>query len=76
MFSTLRRLLSQQPFVPFTIWLADGRTFLVPHEDFIHVSVRGLQVVIYGRDGQVHHFNALVVVSVSYAEEKIGTSPS
>jgi hypothetical protein len=35
-------------FQPFTVYLSDGRSFDVPHPDFIALSSRG--VVIMGRD--------------------------
>ncbi len=37
----LRELIRARPFVPFILHLTDGRTFEVPHPDFISVSVSG-----------------------------------
>jgi hypothetical protein len=32
---TLQRALRAAPFIPFTLHLADGREFYVPHPDFV-----------------------------------------
>jgi hypothetical protein len=38
------------PFVPFTLRLANGRRFFVPHRDFISQSPGGRIVIVYGTD--------------------------
>ena len=50
-------------FQPFTIRLSDGRSFDVPHPDFIAVG-RGVVSVIDGEDVQ-HTLDALHIVSVN-----------
>ncbi|MHB1558447.1 MAG: hypothetical protein ACYC61_13390 [Isosphaeraceae bacterium] len=35
------------PFRPFTIHMADGRSFHVPHPDFLSMSPTGRTVIIY-----------------------------
>lgn len=50
-------------FQPFTISLSDGRSFAVPHRDFIAIG-RGLVSVIDDRDVQ-HTIDALHIVSVA-----------
>ena len=50
-------------FQPFTIRLSDGRSFDVPHRDFIAVG-RGVVSVIDQRDVQ-HTLDALHIVSVN-----------
>jgi hypothetical protein len=37
-----------QPFRPFTIHLADGRTLVVPHRDFVSQSPGGRTIIVYG----------------------------
>jgi len=39
-----------QPFRPFTLHLADGRSFLVPHPDFLSHSPTGRTVIVYHSD--------------------------
>jgi hypothetical protein len=44
-----RAILNQQPFRPFTIHMADGRTFEVMHPDFVALSQSGRTVIVsYG----------------------------
>ena len=39
-----------QPFRPFTIHMADGRSFFVKHPDFMARSPSGRTVIVYGDD--------------------------
>ncbi|HEX4631973.1 MAG TPA: hypothetical protein VH188_13530 [Chthoniobacterales bacterium] len=51
------------PFQPFTIRLSDGRSFDVPHPDFIAVG-RGV-VSVVDRDDGTHTLDALHIVSIN-----------
>jgi hypothetical protein len=44
----LRAMREAQPFRPFTIHLADGRSLLVPHRDFVFQSPGGRIIIVYG----------------------------
>ncbi len=44
----LRAMREANPFRPFTIHLADGRTFTVPHRDFVSQSPGGRTIIVYG----------------------------
>jgi hypothetical protein len=47
----LRSMREANPFRPFTIHLADGRTFSVPHRDFVSQSPGGrIAIVYHGND--------------------------
>jgi hypothetical protein len=39
--------LHQNPFLPFTIRMADGRAFDVPHRDFVSRSPSGRTVIVH-----------------------------
>jgi hypothetical protein len=43
----LRAMREAHPFRPFTIHLGDGRTFIVPHRDFVSQSPGGRTIIIY-----------------------------
>jgi hypothetical protein len=45
-----RGMLHQQPFLPFTIRMADGRAFEVAHRDFVAISPTGRTIIIYQDD--------------------------
>jgi hypothetical protein len=46
----LRALREANPFVPFTIHFADGRSLLVPQRDFVSQSPGGRTIIIYHSD--------------------------
>ncbi len=43
----LRAMREANPFRPFTIQLADGRTLDVPHRDFVSLSPSGRIFIVY-----------------------------
>lgn len=43
----LRAMREANPFRPFTIHLADGRTLPVPHRDFVSQSPGGRTIIVY-----------------------------
>jgi hypothetical protein len=43
----LRAMREANPFRPFTIHLADGRTLDVPHRDFVSLSPSGRIIIVY-----------------------------
>jgi hypothetical protein len=54
-----------QPFRPFTVHLADGRSYLVRHPDFIAISTtdRGRDLTVHDDDGP-HYIDLLLVVEI------------
>jgi hypothetical protein len=46
----LRAIREANPFRPFTIHLADGRSVTVPHRDFVSQSPGGRTIIVYGSD--------------------------
>lgn len=47
MIADIRECLKAQPFIPFTIHVADGRDYRVPTPDHAHVYPSGGRVVIF-----------------------------
>lgn len=45
-----RTMHKANPFRPFTIHLADGRTLPVPHRDFVSQSPSGRTIIVYQSD--------------------------
>ena len=60
----VRKAMHAQPFQPFTLHLADGRTFVVKHPDFIAVSPNGRETVFVGDDEGIHDIEMLMIVEV------------
>ncbi len=56
----LRQMVSAQPFRPFLIQLAGGRSFAVQHPELVACSVNGREMTVYDDDG-VHLVEMLLV---------------
>jgi hypothetical protein len=66
----VREALHKQPFEPFTIQLADGRSLPVPHPDFVAVSPR--RIVVIQESGSWSVVEPLLIVSLDYDVAKKG----
>jgi hypothetical protein len=58
----IRDALHKQPFEPFVIRLADGRSIPVPHRDFIALGKR--RIVVVNQDDTTATVEPLLVVSL------------
>lgn len=61
-----------QPFVPFSLRLADGRAIMVHHREFAAISPTGRTVVVYQPDGS---YNLIDLLLVTDLEVKIPGEP-
>jgi hypothetical protein len=68
---TIQRAFRAVPFVPFTLHLADGRSFHVPHTDFAAYHPRGRIVSVYpiDRPDAPEQIDLLLVVSIDHGDE-------
>ena len=55
------------PFRPFTIRMADGRTFSIAHPDFLSISPAGRTVVIYHADDSASIVDLLLMTELEPA---------
>ena len=53
-----------RPFEPFTIHLADGRTFEIRHLDAISIVPRGRAVIVQNQDRLHEHLSLPMIVSL------------
>jgi hypothetical protein len=60
----LRKLHRAQPFQPFDIHLADGRTLAVQHPEMLAVSPPGRAIGVAVPDGTIEIVDLLLVVSL------------
>jgi hypothetical protein len=60
----LRNAHKTRPFQPFTIRMADGRTFFIPHQDFMSVSPSGRTAVIYNEDDSASIVDLLLMTEI------------
>ncbi len=67
----LRAAHQAQPFQPFTIHLADGGSYYVPHRDFFSHSPSGRTIIVYHPDDSFSILDLLLVT-----ELKVDGSPA
>jgi hypothetical protein len=60
--AAIQEVLHRQPFRPFTLRLADGRTVTVPHPDFVAVSPR--TVIVIQSDESFSILEPLLIASI------------
>ena len=63
----LRTTLRAQPYLPFTIRMADGRSFPIPHPDFLSMSPTGRTAVIFHEDGSASIVDLLLMTELELA---------
>lgn len=66
----VREALHKEPFEPFTIGLADGRTLPVPHPDFVALTPR--RVIVGNTDDSWAVVEPLLIVSLDYKAKNTG----
>lgn len=64
--NAVRDALHRQPFRPFTIRLADGRSLPVPHPDFVAVVGRSVIVASPQQNESYSIVESLLIVSLEY----------
>ena len=52
------------PFRPFTIRMADGRAFHIPHPDFLLITPAGRTVVAVDQNGVAHILDLLLMTEI------------
>ena len=55
---------------PFVIRMADGKSYSVPHGDFIAVSPKGTTVTLYDKDDHTHVLPLLTMTGISYGKPR------
>lgn len=62
----LRAAWRAAPFRPFTLHMADVRSFAVPHPDFLSMSPTGRTVIVYQEDDEFSILDLLVMTEISF----------
>lgn len=60
----LRKMHQAQPFLPFDIHLADGRSLPVEHPEFLAITPPGRTIGVGLRDGTIEIVDLLLVTSL------------
>ncbi len=75
MISDIRQFLAAQPFVPFSVHVADGREYHVPTSDHAHVYPSGGRVSIYTDDDRMFILPALLLSGLALDSDHIQAVP-
>jgi hypothetical protein len=69
----LRATVKAQPFVPFTLRLADGRSYEIRHSDFISSHPQGRAIIVYkpGLNGDLEILDLLLVVGIEVHHSRL-----
>jgi hypothetical protein len=65
-----RTLRETAPFRPFIIHLTDGRSLLVPHQDFVSQSPSGRTIIVYRSDDSFSIVDLYLVTELEVQEQK------
>ena len=68
----VRTLYSAQPFQPFTIHMADGRSISVPHQEFLALGPTGRSVFVYRPDESFHIIDLLLITDIEVTSPLLG----
>ena len=60
----LRQIYEAEPFRPFTMHLADGRSVAIHHREFIAAAPSGRTIVVFTPDDKMHIIDLLLVTEV------------
>jgi hypothetical protein len=66
----VRHMQTAQPFQPFLVKLADGRTFLVRHPELVSCSMNGREMFLRDEEG-LHLVEMLLVAELAAAPERL-----
>jgi len=61
----LRAVKEANPFRPFTIFLADGRSWRVPHRDYLSLSPSGRTAVVYQMNDACSIIDVMLVTELA-----------
>jgi len=64
----VRQMQTAQPFRPFLVKFADGRSFLVRHPELVSCSLNGRELVVHADQG-MHLIEMLIVVELVTAPD-------
>ena len=74
--ATLQRLLEANPFQPFSINLADRRSLLVPHRDFVSPSPNYRMLTVWHPDDSCDIVDLMLVLGFHVKRQRKGRSKS
>lgn len=68
----VQTLRDASPFRPFVVHMADGRSFRVPHRDFVSVAPAGRTLIVYGEGEAFSILDLLLVTELEVERQPSG----
>jgi hypothetical protein len=68
----VRKAYGAEPFQPFTIHLADGRSIDVPHREFLALGPTGRTIIAFTQDDDFHIIDLLLVTDLHVKAKNVG----
>jgi hypothetical protein len=62
--SSIREAIAAQPFRPFTVRVADLRSYLIPHPEFVSFGPQNRSLVIWHADGGASIVDMLMITGI------------
>jgi hypothetical protein len=62
---SIREFNRTAPFRPYEIQMVSGERYIVPHQDFVHVSPKGTFVIVIDNNEHPYHLSSLLIERVS-----------
>jgi hypothetical protein len=69
----LKATLRRQPFQPFTIRMVDGRSFHVPHPEWVIVSPSGRTAIVFEQDDSHSVLDLMLMNELQIPADPTGT---
>ncbi len=65
--SSIREAIQAHPFQPFTVRVADQRSYLIPHQEFVAIGPNNRTVVVFNQDGGCSILDMLLITGIDIA---------
>ena len=62
--STIREAIAARPFKPFTVRVADQRSYTIPHPEFVSIGPQNRTLVIWHEDGGGSFLDMLMITGI------------
>lgn len=62
--SSIREAISARPFRPFTVRVADQRSYTIPHPEFVNIGPQNRSLVIWHDDGGASIVDMLMITGI------------
>jgi len=73
---SIREAIGAEPFHPFTLRMADGREYHVPHPEFAFLTPEGRTAMVVGKDDVVTLLDVMLITALHFDRKRNGKGPA